>query len=97
MAVTRGIFPRYALALKAASKVSDDSLPSSVRRRLARHPPHEDVDFVCSEHLTTSGNGYHTLHRSVTKRADKLRLSVPRHKRKFKISAITAAIHEQHT
>ena len=97
MVVTRAISPQYAFALKAESKVSDDSLPSSVRRHLVRHPPNQDVDFVCSEHLTTSGNGYHTLHRSITKRADALRLSVPQHKRRFKISAITAAIHEKNT
>ena len=46
MAVTRGIFPRYPLALKAASKVSDESKPSGARRRLKRHSPQDDVDFV---------------------------------------------------
>ena len=97
MAITRGIFPRYTLVLKAARNVSDESFPSSVRRHLARHSPYENVDFMCSEHLITSGNGYHTLHRSATKCADKLRLSVPQHKRKFKISAITAVIHETNT
>ena len=97
MVVTRGISPRYALALKTVCKVSDNSLPSAVRRHLARHSPHVDVDFVCSEHLTPSGNGYHTLHRSVNKRASALRLSVPHRKRKFRISAITAAIYKKNT
>ena len=97
MAVTRGIFPRYALALKAASKVSDESKPSGARRRLARHSPQDDVDFVCSEHLTTKGNGFHTLHKSVNKRAHALTGTITPRTRPFKISALTAAIHEKNT
>ena len=34
--VLRGCIPRYALALKVASKVSDTSLPSATRSRLNR-------------------------------------------------------------
>ena len=97
MAVTRGIFPRYASALKAAIKVSDESRPSDDRRRLARHKPQDDVTFVCSEHLTTEGNGFHTLHKSVTKRAQALTRSIIPRTRPFKISALTAAIHEKNS
>ena len=68
--VLRGCIPRYALALKAASKVSDESRPSNVRSRLNRHSPDDDVKFVVSQHLTTSGNGYHTLHKWIDKRVN---------------------------
>ena len=97
MAVTRGIFPQYTLALKAASKVSDESKPSGDRRRLARHSPQDDVDFVFSDHLTTKGNGFHTLHKSVNKRAHALTGSIIPRTRPFKILALTAAIHEKNT
>ena len=90
----RVFFPRYELALKAASKLSDKLFPSVVHQRLVRHYPNEEVDFVCSEHLTTPGNGHHTLHRSVAKHVDALTLPVPPRRREFKISAIIAAICE---
>ena len=55
--VLRGCIPRYALALKAASKVSDISLPSATRSRLDRHSHQEDVDFVVSQNLLLQGMG----------------------------------------
>ena len=64
------MYPRYALALKATSKVSDISLPSATRSRLDRHSHKEDVDFVVSQKLITAGNGSHTLHTWLDKRAD---------------------------
>ena len=98
MAITWGIFPRYALALNKARIISDEILPSTSRRRQVRHSPKEDVGFVCSEHLTTSGKGYHELHRSVTKRTEALNPpTASLRKRKFTISALTAAIHEKDT
>ena len=45
------------------------SQPSYIRQRLSRHKESENVDFVVSDNLTTAGNGYHTLHTSVEKRA----------------------------
>ena len=56
MTITRGVFPRCELELKAARKVSGESLLSAVRRRLTHHSPHEEVDFVYLYHLTTQGN-----------------------------------------
>ena len=53
--VLRGCIPRYALALKAASKVSDTSLPSTTRSRLNRHSQQEDVDFIVSQTLLLQG------------------------------------------
>jgi len=68
--VLRGCIPRYDLALKAASKVSDISLPSATRSRLDRHFQDENVAFVVSQNLTTAGNGSHTLHTWLDKEAD---------------------------
>ena len=68
--VLRGCIPRYDLALKAASKVSDISLPSATRSRLDRHFQDENVAFVVSQNLTTAGNGSHTLHTWLDKGAD---------------------------
>ena len=68
--VLRSCIPRYALALHAASKVSDTILPSDIRSCLNRHTLEEQVDFVVSQNLTTAGNGYHTLHKWVDKRAE---------------------------
>ena len=67
--VLRGCIPRYHLACKKASKISDISRPSHIRQRLNRHKESENVDFVVSDNLTTAGNGYHTLHTFVEKRA----------------------------
>lgn len=68
--VLRGCIPRYTLALQAAIKFSDNSLFSDIRSRQNRHPPKEEVDFVVSQKLTISENGYHTLHKWVDKRAE---------------------------
>ena len=95
--MTRGIFPRYALALKATNKVSDESKPSDIRRRLAHHSPQDDVDFVCSENITTKDNDFHTLHKSLDKRAKAFTGSILPRTRTFKISALAAAIHENFT
>ena len=66
----RVCIPRYALAVKAPSKVSDISQPSNVRSRLNHHSSDDDVAFVVSQHLTTSLNGYHTLHKWIDKQVD---------------------------
>ena len=98
--VLHGCIPRYALALKTASKVSDTSLPSVTRSRLDRHSQQEDVDFVVSQNLITAGNGSHTLHPWLDKRADAKHKAVSLKKStstltRFKLSKASAHLHNR--
>lgn len=68
--VLRGCKPRYTLALKVWSKVSDTSRISVIRSRLNRHLKNKDVAFVVSQNLTTSENDSHTLHTWLDKRVE---------------------------
>ena len=99
MVVTRSSFPRYALALKAASKVSDESLPSEIRCRLASHVTHRMTRLPSFVQIISLPRAM------VFTPCTRVWINAPKHSQGpfflvlvlFKISALTAAIHEKNT
>ena len=72
--IIRGCLSRYKLALKAASRITSlDKLTCyEYKHNINNDSIHNHYDFIISEHLTIPGNGHHTLHNWIFRKASGL-------------------------
>ena len=97
-ATIENYLPRYELAVKKASKISDfDRLPATLlrkRKALVQDDLRQsDVDFVFSETLTTPDAGYNSLHHWL----GRIIPPVKPNPCKFKLSKISRKIYEKNS